>query len=221
MEKIHQSEVRIHDGISVTEPTNALGSGIEDFVITEPQNLQKNTDDKTPWSYLFVHNRKVDSFTKHLDKDHITYFIHKNVIFQRRKESRGIQTIEKPSVSGLIFLRGSSDELQEYLNAEFPSYHLVNDCSTHHPAVISHSRMVPFMRLMKASPERIRFLLHPLKYYAGGNTKIRITSGFLSGVEGYIVRIDRDRHLIMDVGGMTVAVSGIHCERFEVVEGRD
>ena len=218
MEKFHQSEVRVHDGISVTEPTSTLGSGIEDFVITEQQDLQENTDDSTPWSYLFVHNRKVDLFTKQLDKDRITYFIHKNVIFQRRKDSRGIQTIEKPSVSGLIFLRGFSDDLQNYLSAEFPSYHLVNDCSTHHPAVISHSRMVPFMRLMAASPDRIRFLLHPLNYYAGGNTKIRITSGFLSGIEGYIVRIDRDRRLIMDVGGMTVAVSGVHLERFEVVE---
>lgn len=217
MEKLHQSEVRVHDGISVTEPTDALGSGIGDFVIAEPLNLQGNTADNTPWSYLFVHNRKVDLFTKQLDKDRITYFIHKNVIFQRRKESRGIQAIEKPSVSGLIFLRGSSVDLQSYLAAEFPSYHLVNDCSTRHPAVISHSRMVPFMRLMAASPERIRFLLHPLNYYAGGNTKIRITSGFLSGIEGYIVRIDRDRRLIMDVGGMTVAVSGVHLERFEVV----
>lgn len=78
--------------------------------------------------------------------------------------------------------------------------------------------MQPFMRMLEVSPERIRFLLRPFKYYAGGNVKVRLLTGFLAGVEGYVIRIDRDRRLVMDVGGMSVAISGIHCEKFEVVE---
>ena len=116
-------------------------------------------------------------------------------------------------------MQGTTDHLQHYLDKAFPTLHLVNNCSTHRPAVIPDTQMQPFMRLMKASPERIRLLLHPLTHYADGNTKVRITSGFLSGLEGYIIRIDRDRRLVMDCSGITVAISGIHCEKFEVVEG--
>ena len=74
------------------------------------------------------------------------------------------------------------------------------------------------MRVLETSPERVRFLLRPFKYYAGGNVKLRITSGFFAGLEGYVIRIDRDRRLVMNVGGMSVAISGVHCETFEVVE---
>ncbi|MCM1109228.1 MAG: hypothetical protein NC388_09310 [Clostridium sp.] len=79
------------------------------------------------------------------------------------------------------------------------------------------------MCLIETDPGSICFLLHPFRYYTDGNTKLRITTGFLAGLEGYVIRIDRDRRLVMNVGGMGVVISGIHCETFEVVEkqGRD
>lgn len=40
----------------------------------------------------------------------------------------------------------------------------------------------------------------------------------MAGLEGYIIRIDRDRRLVMDIGGMSVAISGVHAEHFEEVE---
>ena len=41
---------------------------------------------------------------------------------------------------------------------------------------------------------------------------------WLTAVCGYIIRIDRDRKLVMEIGGMSVAISGVHAERFEEVE---
>lgn len=67
-------------------------------------------------------------------------------------------------------------------------------------------------------PDRIRFLLHPYHYYARNRILLRITTGELAGLEGYIIRIDRDRRLVMDVGGLSVAISGVHAEHFEEVE---
>ena len=78
--------------------------------------------------------------------------------------------------------------------------------------------MRPFMRVNETEPERIRFLLKPFHYYARNRILLRITSGELSGLEGYVIRIDRDRRLVMDVGGMSVAISGVHVEHFEEVE---
>ena len=74
------------------------------------------------------------------------------------------------------------------------------------------------MRVTETSPERIRFLLHPYHYYARNRILLRITTGEMAGLEGYIIRIDRDRRLVMDIGGMSVAISGVHAEHFEEVE---
>ena len=77
--------------------------------------------------------------------------------------------------------------------------------------------MRPFMRLLETDPERIRFLVHRLEYYAQNNVRVRILTGTLAGFEGYIVRIDRDRRLVMNIGDLTVAIANIHCETFEEV----
>lgn len=203
-------KVRIPKGINISEP-DSNGSAIRPYTYT-------NTDTQSSWCYLFIHNNKVNAFIDRVKRDNIRHFIHKTIVYQRNKHTRGILSVEKPTVSGLVFLQGETGILQYYLDVNYPGYHLVNNCSTHLPAVIPDSVMQPFMRVMEASPEQVRFLLHPFKYYAGGNIKLRLTSGFFAGIEGYVIRIDRDRRLVMDVGGMSVAISGIHCEKFEVVE---
>lgn len=213
-EVIFQTQVRIPKGINISEPDNS-GPVVEKCACANMPDVEPL---QTRWCYLFIHHSKVGAFTEKLARDNMRHFVHKTVIYQRSKHSRAIQTIEKPTVSGLVFLQGAPKELQNYLDANFPGHYLVNNCSTHLPAVISDSVMRPFMRVMETSPERIRFLLHPFRYYAGGNIKLRLTSGSFAGLEGYVIRIDRDRRLVMDVGGMSVSVSGVHCETFEVVE---
>lgn len=212
MEGTFHMKVRIPRGIDISEPEKS-GPAIEKYPFAGNADTSH-----TSWCYLFIHNHKVGPFTEMLDRAGMRYFIHKTIIYQRNKRSRGILSIEKPTVSGLVFLQGSPSELQQYLDINVPGQHLVNNCSTHLPAVISDRVMQPFMRVLETSPERVRFLLHPFRYYAGGNIKLRLTSGFLAGIEGYVIRIDRDRRLVMDVGGMSVAISGVHCEKFEVVE---
>lgn len=214
METAFHTKIRIPKGINISEPEHS------DSVVEKCAYTDTTCDDtvQNSWCYLFIHHTKVNAFTERLAHDKKSYFIHKTVIYQRKKQSRSVHALEKPTISGLVFLQGKPSDLQCYLDANFPSLHLVNNCSTHLPAVIPDSVMQPFKRLMETSPERIRFLLHPFSYYAGGNIKLRLTSGFFAGLEGYVIRIDRDRRLVMNVGGMSVAISGIHCEKFEVVE---
>ncbi len=218
MDTVFHTKVRIPNGIDISGSVKNIGSAIEECSKSKTDLKQKNSDSQDVWGYLFVHNSKVNTFTDRLERDNITYFVHKSVTYYRKKHTRGIQTIDKPTISGLIFLKGIPKKLQEYLDLRFTGYHLVNDCSTHRPAAIPDTVMQPFMRVLDASPERVRFLLKPFRYYAGGNIKLRITSGFLAGLEGYVIRIDRDRNLVLDVGGMSVAISGVHCEKFEEVE---
>ena len=73
------------------------------------------------------------------------------------------------------------------------------------------------MRVAETEPERLRFLLRPFVYYSKNRTLLRIVTGEYAGLEGYVIRIARDRKLVMDVGGMAVALSCVHAERFEEV----
>lgn len=94
---------------------------------------------------------------------------------------------------------------------------MCKNCSTGKVATIPCSQMESFMRIVETEPERLRFLLRPFVYYSKNRTLLRIMTGDYAGLEGYVIRIARDRRLVMDVGGMAVAISNVHAERFEEV----
>ena len=198
------------EGKHVSEPGYTTGSEVE--LYTEVRSSV------TSWCYLFVHHKKVALFEELLSKAKFTYFVHKTIKYVRRHRDRGgMREVEKPTVSGLIFIQGDAKEIQDFLNEKMPSYRLCKNCSTGSVAIIPCSQMEPFMRVAETDPERLRFLLRPFVYYSKNRTLLRIVTGDYAGLEGYVIRIARDRRLVMDVGGMAVAVSGVHAERFEEV----
>lgn len=220
------------EGTHVSEPDELTGSAIKKCsqankeTETEKENesipkVVPNNDDKdncTSWSYLFVHNQKVKSIEEQLKKDGVTHFVHKTIKYVPRHRNRGgMREVETPSVSGLIFLQGDPEILQDYLDKNIKPYKLCKNCSTGKVATIPCNQMEPFMRVAETEPERLRFLLRPFVYYSKNRTLLRIVTGDYAGLEGYVIRIARDRKLVMDVGGMAVALSGVHAERFEEV----
>ena len=220
------------EGTHVSEPDELTGSAIKKCsqVNKETETEKKNesisevvpsNDDKdncTSWSYLFVHNQKVKSIEEQLKKDGVTHFVHKTIKYVPRHRNRGgMREVETPSVSGLIFLQGNPEILQDYLDKNIKPYKLCKNCSTGKVATIPCNQMEPFMRVAETEPERLRFLLRPFVYYSKNRTLLRIVTGEYAGLEGYVIRIARDRKLVMDVGGMAVALSGVHAERFEEV----
>ena len=220
------------EGTHVSEPDEMTGSAIKKCsqankeTETEEENesipeVVSSNDDKdncTSWSYLFVHNQKVKSIEEQLKKDGVTHFVHKTIKYVPRHRNRGgMREVEIPSVSGLIFLQGNPEILQDYLDKNIKPYKLCKNCSTGKVATIPCNQMEPFMRVAETEPERLRFLLRPFVYYSKNRTLLRIVTGEYAGLEGYVIRIARDRKLVMDVGGMAVALSGVHAERFEEV----
>lgn len=195
-------------GNHVTEQDGKTGSEVKKH--TRP--------DDTTWSYLFVHHSKVKSLEEQLDRDKRTYFVHRTVRYFQKPGKQKVRSHEVPTVSGLVFLQGRPSEIQSYLSDLFPYLYLCKNCSTGRVAVIPDSQMRPFMRVSNTSPERVRFLLHPFHYYARNRILLRITGGELAGLEGYVIRIDRDRRLVMNIGGLSVAIGGVHAEHFEEVE---
>lgn len=200
---------------------------------TVKEAIHHQSQAPVPWSYLFIRKRDAEYFSLKAETEGgFRTFIHRTIITdesgkstkgkpngsaQDREASNG--TAEgRPTISGLIFIQGKTKVIRKYLWERFPQYHLVNDCSTRKAAVIPDSVMQPFMRIANTDPSRIRFLVNPLTHYAEGNTLVEIMTGPLAGLQGYIIRIDRDRKLVIGVGDMTVAIGGVHKESFEKVE---
>lgn len=200
---------------------------------TDKEAVHDQSQAPAPWSYLFIRKRDAEYFSLKAETEGgFRTFIHRTIITdesgkptkgkpngsaQDREASNGT-TEGRPTISGLIFIQGKTKVIRRYLWERFPQYHLVNDCSTRKAAVIPDSVMQPFMRIAGTDPSRIRFLVNPLTHYAEGNTLVEIMTGPLAGLQGYIIRIDRDRKLVIGVGDMTVAIGGVHKENFEKVE---
>ena len=202
------------EGTHVSEPDAKTGPVVE--VCTEA----RHGDEYQPvsWSYLFVHHKKVALFEERLKNDGLTYFVHKTMKYMPRHRNRsGMREVERPTVSGLIFIQGDPRKIQDYLDGKMPAHNLCKNCSTGEAATIPCNQMEPFMRIAETEPERLRFLLRPFFYYSRNRTLLRIVTGKFAGLEGYVIRIARDRKLVMDIGGMAVAISGVHAERFEEV----
>lgn len=201
---------------------------------TDKEAIHDQSQAPAPWSYLFIRKRDAEFFSLKAETEGgFRTFIHRTIITdesgkptkgkpngsaQDRDGTTATATEGRPTISGLIFIQGKTKVIRKYLWERFPQYHLVNDCSTRKAAVIPDSVMQPFMRIAGTDPSRIRFLVNPLTHYAEGNTLVEIMTGPLAGLQGYIIRIDRDRKLVIGVGDMTVAIGGVHKENFEKVE---
>ena len=188
------------------------------------EGMSESEVEGTSWGYLFIQHFAAEKFEKTLETVKFkgdfkpNCFIHRTITYKRKPNGKGVVKEEKPTVSGLVFLQGETEELKAFLQNNFPRYHLVNNCMNGTPATIKDSVMRPFMKVMKSEPERVTFLRDPFVKFAKDHVKLRVLTGILAGQVGYIVRILRDRQLVMDLGGYAVAISNVHREDFEIAE---
>lgn len=119
------------------------------------------------------------------------------------------------SGGGYLFVLAPFDHLKQALTLMQPHRYLVTDYATGKAARIPNKQMEDFIYMYETMPWNIRVLERPISDYAKSRQPIRITGGVLRGAEGFIVRINRDRHLVFSFGSMTLAVSGIHAFPFE------
>ena len=190
----------------------------------DKQHDSKKDETGLPWGYLFIQHMSAGAFEKKLETRRIEggfkpkCFVHRTIRYKKKPSGKGIMKEAKPTVSGLVFLQGRTEQLRSFLIHNFPQYFLVNNCSTGKPASISDSLMQPFMAVMKNEPERVTFLRDPFVKFAKDHVKLRVLTGLFKGQEGYVVRILRNRQLVMDFGGYAVAINNVHNEDFEIAE---
>ena len=204
------------------------------------EHASRQDSGNLPWGYVYIPHGRVERFLELIEyiaaQGEFTppTFVHRSP--RRDKKSSPKSPKKKPqsaprsntssdnpeqldplTVSGLVFLQGETRELERFLMDNFPMIYLVKDCATNRPASIPQSQMKPFMDLMKSNPYEITLLRDSLEKFAENRVKLRLLTGPFAGHEGYIVRIHRDRQLVMQLGGITIALRGVHRETFEVV----
>lgn len=220
---------RFPKGIHVTDADKKSGSGINGVSasIGDKENAVKNKKDEvdTPWGYLLIHNKQVELFKKQIDAyNHLhpntahKCFVHYSYKYKQRSNGKGVIKQQRPTVSGLVFLQGETKVLQAFLRTNYPMYHLINNCSTGKPASIDHKVMKIFMEVIAIHPENVTVLRDPFIKFANDHIRLRVLTGLFKGMEGYIVRIDRDRQLVIEFGGYAVAIRGMHKEDFAIAE---
>ena len=192
--------------------------------VRKVEEVSNNEEEGTPWGYIFIQHFAAEKFEKTLETVKLEgdfkpkCFIHRTINYKRKPNGKGVMKEEKPSISGLVFLQGETEDLKDFLQNNFSRYHLVNNCMTGEPASIKDSVMQPFMRVMKSEPERVTFLRDPFEKFAKDHVKLRMLTGIMAGQEGFVVRILRDRQLVMNFGGYAVAIKDVHNEDFEIAE---
>lgn len=204
--------------VSTEAPANALLGNFHNAPVANAGAEERNAPESMgggSWCYLFVHRSKVADATKKL-KERFPIFIHRRIVYKRQK--KGIRHFENATFAGLLFVQGEAVSVQQYLNSLFLGMYLAKDCSTNRVAQIPDSVMQPFMRMAETGATRIRFMPHAFSYYANGNTLVKITSGPLAGLDGYRIRIARDKCFVTTIGGLTVAIGGIYKETFENID---
>ena len=124
-----------------------------------------------------------------------------------------------PAVHNLIFVHSSRDFLDNYkrqVEADCPLRYMM-DRSTGLPMVVRDKEMDDFIRVTTEKDEGILYFDDPSAVVTKG-TLVEIVDGLFKGVQGKLLRIRRDRKVVLQLAGvLAVAVDGIPMDCCKVV----
>lgn len=146
----------------------------------------------------------------------VEYYIPTLVSRKLNAEGDAIVEHEELFINNLMFVRTEAHIL-EVCNAVDGLRSPMIDRATGRPAVISDAEMQNFMRFVSVKNLDARILPDPYQRFKVCQ-KVRVCAGDFEGIKGYVFRIRGDRKLIISLGDMAVAISGIHHTLLEPIE---
>lgn len=166
------------------------------------------------WYILYKGKAKKNSLRENLDKVGINYFIPTSYV--EYYEDGEMKVREDQVLKNLIFIQ-TDKEILDVANSTDGLKHPYIDHTTHKPAYVSDNEMQRFMLFVKA--RNINATVLP-DLYSRFKTcqKVRVKAGDFVGTEGRVLRIRGDRKLVISLGEMAVAISGIHHTLLEPIE---
>lgn len=165
------------------------------------------------WYIVYKGKAQKDSLQENLEKAGVEYFRPRQAVEYLEEEEMKVR--EEDVIKNLIFINTDNDILS-VVNAIDGLRSPYFDRTTRTPAIVSDAEMKRFMRFLELKNIDARVLQDPY-YRFKTSQKVRVRAGEFEGIEGYIFRIRGDRKLVISLGDMAVAISGIHHTLLEPV----
>ena len=126
-----------------------------------------------------------------------------------------------PAITGMIFVKGTLDELKDYIQkSHYPIYLKKSTFSNKEDflTVPTHA-MEEFIAVTESHEEHVTYF-RPEEISLQAGDKIRIKGGFYDGREGIIIRIKgkRNKHLVVQIPGLLVAAVEVTPDILELIE---
>ncbi|MCI6876400.1 MAG: hypothetical protein MR873_09015 [Parabacteroides sp.] len=145
----------------------------------------------------------------------ITYFLPTYCVEKLNAEGTEMVIVQELAIQNLVFIQ--CDQIEPIIREVDGLRAPLLDTMTGEPAQIADVEMEMFMRLLRTARDQVKLLHDPITKFAQ-HPQVRVKAGLFEGVVGYVVRILRDRKLVISLGNMAVAISGIHRSLLEVIE---
>ena len=124
-----------------------------------------------------------------------------------------------PAISGLLFIKGSLDEVKDYIQgSHYPIYIRKSTFSNKEAYLtIPNKAMENFIAVTENNEQHVTYF-RPEEISLQAGDKIRIKGGLYDGKEGVIMRIKgkRNRHLVVQIPGVLTAAVELSPEMLEL-----
>ena len=146
-------------------------------------------------------------------------------VFWRRTEpikdaldELGVEYFAQNLLPSYMFIRTDANNILKIRDRFFGKLYLYADRETKKPSVIPDKELETFRIVCSSCDTGLEFLGdNPEKYMKGD--KVHVLDGPFKGAEGYVIRIKKDRRLVVTISGLVaVATSFIPMELLEKVE---
>lgn len=109
-----------------------------------------------------------------------------------------------PAVHNLIFIkseRSKLDLIKQEMGEVIPMRYVM-DKSTHKPIIIPESQMYSFIAVAGTLNEQLLYLDKDIDTVLNKGSRVLVTGGIFSGVEGIVLRIRRDHRVVVSIKGV-------------------
>lgn len=168
------------------------------------------------WYIVYRAKTSTTELTKELDRAGVEHYIPTQLVERLNEDGTEMVEVEEVAIRNLVFLRtdqGLYSVVDRIAGLRAPFM----DTMTGKPAEVGDADMNRFIAILKVHPSEIKLLHDPYAKFAD-RPLVRVKAGLFEGMEGRVVRVLRDRKLVLAVGQMAIAVSGIHRSLLEYVE---
>ena len=134
-------------------------------------------------------------------------------------ESQGIEYYAQTVLPSYVFVHTDRASVIKLRADCFGSLYVYSDVKTKEPLIVPDKELEIFRIVTSAGDTGLEFLDDDPARYRKGDL-VRVTGGPFKGAEGYVVRIRKDRRLVVTVSGVAaIATSFIPPSLLEKVEG--